>query len=176
MLREESSHPTFILARCSRLRGFNKLKNTRMRVRRVRTMRLRRRIWVWRVRMAKKRIMMEITMCRQISEDVEGTHEAITHCSLTIYTQLIMWSEVDDKFNYNILWRAPPGFFELLHLMLQFYNKYNTLWRKIWTAVMILDNLERALSNLCFVRCSKPIVSTDTFNYHIIVQLSAMPQ
>ena len=32
MLREESSHPTFILARCSRLRGFNKLKNTRMRV------------------------------------------------------------------------------------------------------------------------------------------------
>ena len=70
--------------------------------------------------MAKKRIMMEITMCRQISEDVEGTHVAITHCSLTIYTQLIMWSEVDDKFNYNILWRAPPVFFELLHLMLQF--------------------------------------------------------
>ena len=32
MLREESSQPTFILARCSRLRGFNKLKNTRMRV------------------------------------------------------------------------------------------------------------------------------------------------
>ena len=30
MLREESSQPTFILARCSRLRGFNKLKNTRM--------------------------------------------------------------------------------------------------------------------------------------------------
>ena len=43
-----------------------------------------------RVRIVKKWMMMKITMCRQISEDVEGTHEAITHCSLTIYTQLIM--------------------------------------------------------------------------------------
>ena len=43
-----------------------------------------------RVRIVKKWMMMKITMCRQISEDVEGTHVAITHCSLTIYTQLIM--------------------------------------------------------------------------------------
>ena len=31
MLREESSQPTFILARCSRLRGFNKLERGKMR-------------------------------------------------------------------------------------------------------------------------------------------------
>ena len=29
MLRDESSQPTFILARCSRLRGFNKLRMVR---------------------------------------------------------------------------------------------------------------------------------------------------
>ena len=49
--------------------------------------------------------------------------------------------------------------FKLLHVMLQSHNKYNTLWRKICTTVMIVDNLERPLPILCFVRCSKPIVT-----------------
>ena len=71
MLREESSQPTFILARCSRLRGFNKLKNTRMRVIEGDNEEYE----------CKKRMLMKITMCRQISEDVVGTH---SHYSLLI--------------------------------------------------------------------------------------------
>ena len=35
MLRDESSQPTFILARCSRLRGFNKLRMVRKLMRMV---------------------------------------------------------------------------------------------------------------------------------------------
>ena len=56
------------------------------------------------VRMVKKRMLMKITMCRQISEDVVGTH---SHYSLLINhlhaADNVIKSKVHDKFNYNIL-------------------------------------------------------------------------